>query len=241
MDEKFHDKIVEKLTRKRTQMEEKTEVLNERIAELAPEIEALEEQIATLEETLKTLDEDANPGRYARTEARRERLLAHRERLEMKQELLEDRIELLQEQLTELETRWQGERVERPETTSTEEERRKILEMVAAGKISATEAEELLSALGQREAAKSRQRRGSVRIVRFLITDTTTHQKHLDIKLPLSLVRSALRRDTALFPDLDVGGLSFDAQELQQLLQSGAEGHIIDIVGDDEHIQVIME
>jgi DNA repair exonuclease SbcCD ATPase subunit len=241
MAERIQAKIEEKLAQKRAQTEDKIQTLRQRIDDLTPDTEELEKELSALEETLDEIDKDANPSRYARLEARRERLLAHLERLKMKQELLAHRIELLQEQLSELESQWRGERTERTTATSTENERRKILEMVASGKISAAEAEKLLSALSQREQPEPEHRRGPGRFVRFLITDTATHQKHLDIKLPLNLVRSALRRGTTLFPNLDVGGLSFDAQELQQLLQSGAEGHIIDIVGEDEHIQVIIE
>lgn len=243
MAERIQAKIAEKLAQKRAQVEEKTAVLRERIQALTADIESLAERIAEAERARDEIKEDARPGQKARTEARLERLLIRREHLEMKQELLQDRIEMLAEQLAELERQWQekvADAEDTPEKTASDE-RRKILEMVAKGQISAEEAEELLSALGKRESASVQPGRGPASIVRIRITDVTTKQKHLDIRLPLNFMRRALRSGASLIPNLDVAGLSFDTQELQELLQSGETGHLVDIMDDDEHIEIIVE
>jgi hypothetical protein len=63
----------------------------------------------------------------------------------------------------------------------------------------------------------------------------------VNIKLPLSLIRTALRKGRDVKPDIDIGGLRFDASELEELLRTGVHGHIIDIEEGRERVEVLVE
>jgi hypothetical protein len=83
-------------------------------------------------------------------------------------------------------------------------ERRRILDMVAQGKISAAEAEELLEAVGQGETVPAAAEGGAVGVSRpakkFLRVLVEDGEDKVNIRVPLSLLRAGIRL-TNLLPE----------------------------------------
>ena len=87
------------------------------------------------------------------------------------------------------------------------QERRKIIEMLAEGKITPDDAERLLDKLGQNpdrdHAAASgevaeRPRAGTPKYLRVVVN--STNNDHVNIRVPLALVRTGLKLSTMLPP-----------------------------------------
>jgi len=81
------------------------------------------------------------------------------------------------------------------------EERKKILEMLAGGKISADEAERLIAALEtaenrEREAGGSSVKSASLRYLRVVVDDT---EHRVNIRVPMKLIRAGIKL-SALIP-----------------------------------------
>jgi hypothetical protein len=124
------------------------------------------------------------------------------------------------------------------------EERNRILELLAAGKITTEEAARLLDALAARDsptpAAETRSRAASETLAKFLyIKVESTKGDNVNVKVPLSLVRAGLRL-TSLIPPQAVEqinrsmaehGMSLDLknlrpEELEDLIESLREMEI---------------
>lgn len=241
------DRISEKLERARAKLTAKLEAAQAKQSELQPQLDDLEAELAQLEKELDELSSSEDPVQHARFEVRRERLLAKRERLQLRQEVLDAKIRGYEEGVTQLQRQWSqipglsGLRSAQPTPDTLEDERRQILDMVAEGKITAEEASRLLEAMAgqaQRQPAPTTNR---ARVVRVRVTDAESNQVRVNIKLPLDLIRTALRKGRDIKPNIDIGGLEFDASELEELLRSGVQGHIIDIQDGDERVEVLVE
>lgn len=242
--ENFQARMSERLERSRARLEAKAERSAAKLETLQSDLEALAEELKNADEALNALEETADPRERERLETRRERLLAKEERLRWKQEMVETQVEAYREAAEGLEASEVGPFRGRAASQEPEEEadRIKILQMVADGTITADEAAKLLEALdkGGRRQASQRERRA--RVIRVRVSDLDTNSSRVNITLPLGIVRAALRRGRPN-ADIDVGGVSFDAAELETLLNSGALGHIVDIVDeeDGERVEVIVE
>jgi len=115
------------------------------------------------------------------------------------------------------------------------EERKRILEMVADGRISAHEAGELLEALERSGAGET----GPAKQAKFMYVKVAGGDDNVDVKVPLNLVRSGLRL-TGLIPthameqinasmaehgmNLDFSGLSKD--NIEELIEGLTEMEI---------------
>lgn len=238
--------------RVKEKIDQKVAQLESRLASLAAdqelqhELDAVVAEIAAIDEQLKHA-EGLDPEAEARLEVRRERLLAKQERLELKLELLSEKRERLQEALNSLrdayvaEPRWQSRaEVGQPsggDTRRQQEERRKILEMVQDGKISAEDAAQLLEALIKQDEARQ-QRHRSPRWVRIRVTDTQTNRVRVNLTLPVGLVRAGLRAGGSIagMEGLDTGGL-------EEMLNRGEIGHLVDINAEEsgERVEIFVE
>lgn len=257
-------RMAEKLARRRERLLENVAETESRKAEIEAELAGLQASLEELERELPTLD-DSTPGARERLGAQRERLLAKKERLEWKLESLEIRLEALRDAAEQLEFQWEepprsgfvgrvppvpphvpppprAPAPPRPTSRQREEERLRILQLVAEGKITAEDAARLLEALasgGEAEApAPSRPH-----ALRVKVTDSETGAIRVNLTMPLNFVRAALRRGGQNVPNIVVGGVSLDAEELETLLTSGLQGHIIDVVDekDGERVEVFVE
>ena len=123
---------------------------------------------------------------------------------------------------------------------STAEERKKILNMIAEGKISAQEGAQLLKAL-----SGAAQKRGTVdmttepRYLRVRVTSMASGKVKVNINLPMSLINVGLRMGARFAPDMD--GLDFE--EIMEAIDSGMRGKIVDVedTEDNERVEIFVE
>ena len=133
------------------------------------------------------------------------------------------------------------------------EERLKILTLLQEGKITADQAARLLEALETASTVKAGTRptpptmppfppaqSGSGRWLRVRVTDTDTGKTRVNIRMPLSLVRSGIKMG-ARFVSPEIEGL--DENTLMEFVSSGEVGQIIDVYDeeDGEHVEVYIE
>jgi len=112
----------------------------------------------------------------------------------------------------------------------TPEERKKILEMVAAGTVTAEEAERLFAAAGADEAPPRTARADN----KFLIVKVHQGDKtNVNVRLPLSLARLA---KMFIPKDIEVNGkpLDIDLDQIINLVESEVEGNIVEVHQEDD-------
>ena len=126
---------------------------------------------------------------------------------------------------------------------ATAEERLKILNMIAEGKITAEDGAQLLNAL--KDAGRKSAPPGpgaapgeDARYMRILVSGLDGRQK-VNVNIPMNLVNVGLRMGAKFAPDMD--GLDLD--ELMAAIRSGAHGKIIDVTDNDsgEHVEIYVE
>ena len=125
---------------------------------------------------------------------------------------------------------------------NTESERLKILRMVEAGKLNANEGISLLQALGQdpwSTRSGSQPLTSGARWFRVRVTDLVTGKSKARVSIPMGLMEWGLRIGAQFAPEV----ADVDLQELGQVLNSGIEGKIIDVVDDEdgEHVEIFIE
>ena len=124
---------------------------------------------------------------------------------------------------------------------STSEERIKILNMVAEGKLSAEEGAKLLKALqsasGRAQAAGGGA--GEPRHLRVRVTSADSGRVIANINIPMSLINVGLRMGARFAPDLE--GLDFE--EVMEAIRHGQRGKIIDVedAEDGERVEIFVE
>ena len=119
------------------------------------------------------------------------------------------------------------------------EERKRILQLLAEGQITAEEAERLFEALeGERAEAELVRRKGPARLLRIRIDDPDAGQ--VRVNLPLALARFALK----FIPkeqQRQIAEAGFDLDELLASLQSDTpEGRLVEIE-DPRGAKVLIE
>lgn len=122
------------------------------------------------------------------------------------------------------------------------DERQRILKMVEDGKVTASEAADLLGAMGQ---SKKTERPGrqpmnlGARWFRVRVTDLVTGKSKATVSIPMGLMDWGLKIGAQFAPE--IGDL--DLEELSDVLQSGADGKIIDVIDDEdgEHVEIFVE
>jgi hypothetical protein len=128
------------------------------------------------------------------------------------------------------------------------DERLTILKMIDEHKITADQGAQLLSAMEKPASNepsdqflkdKGDKSSGRARVFRVLITDTQTGKTRTSVTLPLSLVKWGLKVGTQY--SREINGIDFD--EISDILASGAEGKIIEVIDeeDGEHVQIFVD
>lgn len=124
---------------------------------------------------------------------------------------------------------------------STTEERVKILNMIAEGKITAEDGAQLLKALqnASSKATATAARVEEPRYLRVRVTSTVTGQVKANINIPMSLINVGLRMGARFAPDLE--GLDFE--EVMEAIRHGQRGKIIDVEDeeDGERVEIFVE
>jgi hypothetical protein len=113
--------------------------------------------------------------------------------------------------------------------------------MVEEGKINANEGISLLQAVGQEPPggrAESFPTDGT-RCFRVRVTDLVTGRSKARVSIPMGLMEWGLRIGAQFAPEV----ADVDMGELGQVLSSGMEGKIIDVVDeeDGEHVEIFIE
>ncbi len=125
---------------------------------------------------------------------------------------------------------------------SSIEERMQILKMIEEGKISASEGTDLLRALDQ-DGVKHRSEpvkgASSPRWFRVRITDIRSGKSKVSVNIPMGLVNAGIKMGARFAPDLE--GVDFD--ELTEMINSGAQGKIMDVVDNEEgeRVEIFVE
>ena len=125
---------------------------------------------------------------------------------------------------------------------ATTEERMKILNMIREGKITAEEGAKLLSALGDtQKSARSPATKGTgePRWFRVRVTDLVNGNTKVSVNIPIGLMEWGMQIGAHFAPE--VGDLDFE--ELKDMLQSGVEGKVVDVIDeeDGEHVEIFIE
>lgn len=124
---------------------------------------------------------------------------------------------------------------------STSEERMRILQMVAEGKISSEDGVRLLEALRVGENAEKRPYtlQSQPRWFRVRVTDLDTGRDKVNINIPIGLVNVGLKMGARFVGDVE--GVNFD--ELAAAVQSGQTGKILeaDDLEDGERVEIFVE
>jgi hypothetical protein len=131
---------------------------------------------------------------------------------------------------------------------STVEERLKILNMVAEGKIAAEEGARLLSALEETErsgapstpngpdaAAGS----AEARSLRIRVYNCQSGRDKINVRIPINLVSVALRMGARFTSDVD----GIEVEDVVKAIRQGARGKIVDVTDaeGDERIEIYVE
>jgi hypothetical protein len=125
---------------------------------------------------------------------------------------------------------------------SSIEERMQILKMIEEGKITAGEGTDLLRALDQEgEKRRSEPAKGasSPRWFRVRVTDIRSGKSKVSVNIPMGLVNAGIKMGARFAPDLE--GVDFD--ELTEMINSGAQGKIMDVVDNEEgeRVEIFVE
>ena len=125
---------------------------------------------------------------------------------------------------------------------SAREERLKVLSMLENGKITAEEATTLLRAIDggtRRPSSMAITPEGQKRFLRIQVTDLASGSAKVNVTLPMGLVGAGLRMAERFAPDFE----GFEMKELEELLASGAEGKLIDVMDpeDNERVEIYVE
>ena len=122
------------------------------------------------------------------------------------------------------------------------DERLRILKMVELGKISAGEGADLLSALGHKRETSHIDRKpasSSARWFRVKVTDLESGKSKATVNIPMGLMNWGLKIGAQFAPEVS----DIDMEELGNMLSTGIEGKIIDVVDeeDGEHVEIFIE
>lgn len=124
---------------------------------------------------------------------------------------------------------------------STSEERLKILNMIAEGKITPEEGAQLLKALAGSSPRKQATSGETLEagMMRVRVTDSRSGRLKASINIPMSLINVGLRMGARFAPDLE--GLDF--QEVMQAIKQGMRGKIVEVEDetDGERVEIFVE
>ena len=131
---------------------------------------------------------------------------------------------------------------------ATEAERLKVLKMLEDGKINSGEAARLLKTLDEVDNKSSKfPFDGSTtppspsggRWFRVRVTDITTGKPRVNIRMPVSVVKSGLKMGAHFSPNIE----GMDIHRLSEIIESGEVGQVVDVYDDEdgEHVEVFIE
>jgi hypothetical protein len=130
---------------------------------------------------------------------------------------------------------------------ATEAERLKVLKMLEDGKISAEDAARLLKTLDDVDNKPAKfpfdsnppPSSSSGRWFRVRVTDIASGKPRVNIRMPVSVVKSGLKMGAHFSPNIE----GMDIHNLKHLIESGEVGQVVDVYDDEdgEHVEVFIE
>ena len=128
---------------------------------------------------------------------------------------------------------------------NTTDERMLILRMIEDGKVTAEEGAKLLTSIGQEPSARPKamvaqqKKPGGAQWFRVRVSDAQTGKMKAHVNLPIGLMDWGLRVGAQFAPEME----GLDLQELSEILKSGADGKIVEVIDeeDGEHVEVFIE
>lgn len=126
------------------------------------------------------------------------------------------------------------------------EERLRVLKMLQEGRITASEAAQILEALEEtpsvtaaKVAAASALPSRPGKWFRVRVTDTNNGKTRVNVRLPLNMVSAGVKMGMRFSPEVE----GLDVNELMAFINSGETGQIVDVVDeeDGEHVEVFIE
>ena len=128
---------------------------------------------------------------------------------------------------------------------ATEAERLKILKMLEDGKISAEDAAKLLRTLDEVDKPSkfpfdnTNPPPSTGRWFRVRVTDIETGKPRVNIRMPVSVVKSGLKMGAHFSPNIE----GMDIHRLAEIIESGEIGQVVDVFDeeDGEHVEVFIE
>ena len=124
------------------------------------------------------------------------------------------------------------------------DERMLILRMIEDGKISAEEGAKLLASVNQEpvrtpKAMLAQKKAGGAQWFRVRVSDSHTGKMKALVNLPIGLMDWGLRVGAQFAPEME----GLDLGELSEILQSGADGKIVEVIDeeDGEHVEIFIE
>ncbi len=132
---------------------------------------------------------------------------------------------------------------------SDNDERMRILNLVAEGRLSAEEGARLLAAgsrppAGDGGAGGAGGDGGRARWFKVRVTDAATGRDRVNVTLPLGLVNYGLKLGRRFTPQIDGERLgAVDLDDVADAIASGAIGRIVDVYDDDEgqRVEIFVE
>lgn len=129
---------------------------------------------------------------------------------------------------------------------ATEAERLKVLKMLEDGKITAEDAAKLLKTLDDVDIKPSKFPANGPgasppggRWFRVRVTDIETGKPRVNIRMPVSVVKSGLKMGAHFSPNIE----GMDLHKLSDVIESGEIGQVVDVYDDEdgEHVEVFIE
>jgi hypothetical protein len=125
---------------------------------------------------------------------------------------------------------------------ASSEERMQILKMIEEGKISAGEGAELLRALDQDSNSKTPpplKGASPPRWFRVRITDMNSGRHKVNVNIPMGLVNVGMKMGARFTPEIE----GIDIDQLVEVIRSGAQGKVVDVVDHEEgeRVEIFVE
>ena len=120
---------------------------------------------------------------------------------------------------------------------SSIDERNRVLYMVESGKVTATQAAQLLDTLDLERSRSREQSRN--RTARVRVTNLATNRQKVNVTIPVSLIQVGLRLGTRLAPQVSGSAL----EDLLRAIEGGATGRLLDLqdLEEGERVEIFAE
>ena len=120
---------------------------------------------------------------------------------------------------------------------SSTDERNRVLYMVESGKVTATQAAQLLDTLDLERSRSREQSRN--RTARVRVTNLATNRQKVNVTIPVSLIQVGLRLGTRLAPQVSGSAL----EDLLRAIEGGATGRLLDLqdLEEGERVEIFAE